>query len=173
VAEGISALESSRIAPGSDKCVIDVDVLSKYIPRDEQNLLPATAPGYSGDSPEASAEREAIIRSIFQLKQDVEYLKKIVMEAGLMRGESPAIAPPDQVQSPVSQDVAKEIYEYDDDPEDQDYDVREPEDMSIKTSNMELIEKVLRKHDGNRKAAAAELGISERTLYRKIKQLGK
>ena len=51
--------------------------------------------------------------------------------------------------------------------------MREPEDMSIKASNMELIEKVLRKHDGNRKAAAAELGISERTLYRKIKQIGK
>ena len=71
------------------------------------------------------------------------------------------------------QEVAKDMYDYDDDPEDQDYDVREPEDMSIKASNMELIEKVLRKHDGNRKAAAAELGISERTLYRKIKQLGK
>jgi transcriptional regulator with PAS, ATPase and Fis domain len=73
----------------------------------------------------------------------------------------------------VSQEVTKEIYEYEDDPEDQEYDVREPEDMSIKASNMELIEKVLRKHDGNRKAAAAELGISERTLYRKIKQIGK
>ena len=36
---------------------------------------------------------------------------------------------------------------------------------------MELIEKVLRKHGGNRKAAAAELGISERTLYRKIKNI--
>ncbi|MDE5956444.1 MAG: helix-turn-helix domain-containing protein, partial [Bacteroidales bacterium] len=45
-----------------------------------------------------------------------------------------------------------------------------PEDLSIRSANMELIEKVLRKHGGNRKAAAAELGISERTLYRKIKQ---
>ena len=43
--------------------------------------------------------------------------------------------------------------------------------MSIRNANMGLIEKVLRKHDGNRKAAAAELGISERTLYRKIKQM--
>ena len=39
-------------------------------------------------------------------------------------------------------------------------------------SKTEFIEKVLKKHGGNRKAAAAELGISERTLYRKIKQLG-
>ena len=58
------------------------------------------------------------------------------------------------------------------DPEEQDYDPDTAhEDMSIKTANMELIEKVLRKHDGNRKAAAAELGISERTLYRKLKQI--
>lgn len=44
------------------------------------------------------------------------------------------------------------------------------QDISLKKLSMELIEKALKKHDGNRKAAAAELGISERTLYRKIKQ---
>ena len=43
------------------------------------------------------------------------------------------------------------------------------QDISLKKLSMELIEKALKKHDGNRKAAAAELGISERTLYRKIK----
>ena len=169
VAETISALESGRLSPGSDKCLIDMDVLSRYIPREQPSLLPATSPSHQ-DTPESAAEREAIIRSIFQLKQDVEYLKKIVMEAGLAKGQTPAIAPPEQSQP---QGITEDIYAYDDDPEDQEYDVREPEDMSIKASNMELIEKVLRKHGGNRKAAAAELGISERTLYRKIKQFGK
>ena len=57
------------------------------------------------------------------------------------------------------------------DPEEQELGSSEQEDMSIRNANMGLIEKVLRKHDGNRKAAAAELGISERTLYRKIKQM--
>ena len=172
VAETISALESGRLSPGSDKCVIDIDVLSRYIPAEQPNMLPAMSTSYQ-DTPESAAEREAIIRSLFQLKQDVEYLKKIVVEAGLTRGNAPAIAPPEQSQVPVSHGVSEDVYQYDDDPEDQEYDGREPEDMSIKASNMELIEKVLRKHDGNRKAAAAELGISERTLYRKIKQLGK
>ena len=171
VAETISALESGRLSPGADKCIVNMDVLSKYIPREQPNMLPAAAPSLQ-DSPESAAEREAIIRSIFQLKQDVEYLKKIVMDAGLTRGQAPAIAPPEPVQPAMPEEIDKDIYDYDD-PEDQEYDVREPEDMSIKTSNMELIEKVLRKHDGNRKAAAAELGISERTLYRKIKQFGK
>jgi transcriptional regulator with PAS, ATPase and Fis domain len=60
----------------------------------------------------------------------------------------------------------------DQDPEEQEYEIDDhQEDMSIRTANLELIEKVLRKHDGNRKAAAAELGISERTLYRKLKQI--
>jgi transcriptional regulator with PAS, ATPase and Fis domain len=169
VAETISALESSRMAPGSDKCVIDVDVLSRYIPREEPNLLPATAPSCQ-DTPESAAEREAIIRSIFQLKQDVEYLKDVVAKAGLARPSAPAIAAPEQ-QMPVHQDVVHEMYEYDDDPEDQEFDEQHHEDMSIKAASLDLIEKVLRKHGGNRKAAAAELGISERTLYRKLKQI--
>ena len=59
---------------------------------------------------------------------------------------------------------------FDEDPEDQDFDVQEDTMVSIKEANMELIEKVLKKHGGNRKAAAAELGISERTLYRKLKK---
>ena len=172
VAETISALESGRLSPGSDKCIIDMDVLSRYIPREQPNLLPAMSPSHQ-ETQESAAEREAIIRSIFQLKQDVEYLKKIVMEAGLANGHTPAIAPPEQHHMTQPQDVAEDIFEYDDDPEDQEYDVHEPEDMSIKSSNLELIEKALRKHDGNRKAAALELGISERTLYRKIKQLKK
>ena len=169
VAETISALESSRMAPGSDKCVIDVDVLSRYIPREEPNLLPATTPSCQ-DTPESAAEREAIIRSIFQLKQDVEYLKDVVAKAGLARPSAPAIAAPEQ-QMPVHQDVMHEMYEYDDNPEDQEFDEQQHEDMSIKAASLDLIEKVLRKHGGNRKAAAAELGISERTLYRKLKQI--
>jgi transcriptional regulator with PAS, ATPase and Fis domain len=173
VAETISALESSRMVPGSDKCMIDVDVLSQYIPREEPNLLPVKSASYQ-DTPESAAEREAIIRSIFQLKQDVEYLKDVIAKAGLGRSSAPAIAPPSESQPmpmPMQPEVRHEEYEYDEDPEDQELEVHEPGDMSIKTANLELIEKVLRKHGGNRKAAAAELGISERTLYRKIKQL--
>jgi len=170
VAETISALESGRMAPGSDKCIVDVDVLSRYIPREEPEMLPVMHQAHQ-ETAETAAEREAIIRSIFQLKQDVEYLKKIVAEAGLARGQAPAIAPPESSQMSVSQEVSDDMYAYDEDPEDQEYDVQEPEDMSIKASNMELISKVLAKHGGNRKAAAAELGISERTLYRKIKNM--
>ena len=169
VAETISALESSRMTPGSDKCMIGVDVLSKYIPREEPNLLPATAPSYQ-ETPESAAEREAIIRSIFQLKQDVEYLKDVIAKAGLARQNTAAIAPPEQ-QVPVRQEVAHEVYEYDEDPEDQELEEQKPEETSIKKASLELILKVLDKHGGNRADAAEELGISERTIYRKLKQI--
>ncbi len=170
VAETVSALESVKLAPGVDKCVIDVDVLSRYIPYEDPNLLPATIASHQ-EPPESAAEREAIIRSILQLKQDVEYLKDVIAKAGLTAKPSHAIAPPKE---PLGMPVAPEVDEFtfDEDPEDQEYELTDAEEgMSIKTANMELIEKVLRKHGGNRKAAAAELGISERTLYRKIKHL--
>lgn len=162
VAEKVSVLESERISAGMDKREVGVDILSKYIPREEPEMLPATSSSYH-DSPEAANEREAIIRTLFKLKQDVDYLKDIVAKAGLgvVASSSPSLPPPPTVEAP----------EYDEDPEEQEYEEQVPESLSIRNASMELIEKVLRKHDGNRKAAASELGISERTLYRKLKQM--
>ena len=166
VAEMVSVLESSKMTANSDKCVIDMDVLSRYIPKEEPNLLPAVSAS-SQESAETPGEREAIIRMLFQLKQDVDYLKEVVAAAGLGRKSVPAIAAPEDM--PVV--PVREMVADDEDPEEQDFQEQEPEDMSIRTASLELIEKVLRKNGGNRKAAAVELGISERTLYRKIKQM--
>jgi DNA-binding NtrC family response regulator len=156
----------------SDKCVIDVDVLSRYIPKEEPNLLPAKVSSW-GDS-ENPGEREAIIRMLFQLKQDVDYLKDVIAKAGLSVSSAPAISAPE---IPMHSDMRPEWntqpeMDQDEDPEEQEYQT-ENVDLSLKSVNMELIEKVLLKHDGNRKAAAAELGISERTIYRKIKKMNK
>lgn len=161
IAEAVSALESSKMSPGADKCVVDADVLSKYIPKEEPNLLPATV--QQQDKFEAG-EREAIIRTLLQLKQEVDYLKEVVEAAGLGRRSSVAIAPP----MPQEEDT-----DWQEDPEEQVIEDDGPEEMSMKEASFELIEKVLRKHGGNRKAAAAELKISERTLYRKLKQMQK
>jgi transcriptional regulator with PAS, ATPase and Fis domain len=169
VAETISALESSRLTSSSDKCEIGVEVLARYIPKEEPNLLPAKSPVYQ-ESQENPGEREAIIRTLLQLKQDVDYLKEVMSKAGLIRPSSPAIAAPDLVHE--TQDIRSDWpHDVDEDPEEQDFEEQVPEDMSIKTAYQDLVEKVLKKHGGNRKAAAAELGISERTLYRKLKQL--
>ena len=172
VAETVSALESVRISGLSDKCVIGVEVLSRYIPKEEPNLLPAKVSSW-GDS-ENPGEREAVIRMLFQLKQDVDYLKDVIAKAGLGVPSVPAISVPE---IPMHTEMQPEWtpqpeLEQQEDPEEQDYQT-ESEDLSLKSVNMDLIEKVLRKHAGNRKAAALELGISERTIYRKIKKMNK
>ena len=165
VAEKISALESVKLSAGTDKCVIDVDTLMKYIPREEPNMLPATL--QPQEKIEAS-EKEAIVRMLVQLKQEVDYMKEVLAAAGLT-GTRPA---PASIAA-IPQDLSSETVQYDeedDTPEEQELDDRGVEEMSLKALGQELIEKVLRKHGGNRKAAAAELGISERTLYRKLKK---
>ena len=163
MAEKISALESARLTSGEDKCVIDVDTLMKYIPREEPNLLPATV--QVQEKLEAS-EKEAIVRMLLKLKQEVDYLKEVLADAGLT-GAGPSPVPA------IPQDFNDGGMQYDDQqeaPEEQELEDKATEDLSLKTLGLELIEKVLKKHGGNRKAAAAELGISERTLYRKLKK---
>ena len=173
VAETVSALESGRLTSASDKCVVDMDVLSRYIPKEEPVMLPATT--QSQQEPENPAERAAIIRMLFQLKQDVDYLKEGVAKAGL--GGSVASLPvPALPVEPVTDWNARVMPEneeprVEEDPEDQEYQEHEEEVVSMKMYNLDLIEKVLKKHNGNRKAAAKELGISERTLYRKLKDI--
>ena len=151
VAESVSALESVKVSGLSDKCVIDVDVLSRYIPKEEPNLLPAKMTDVA-EAYENPGERAAIIQMLYTLKQEVDYLKKVVASM---------CVPQEQIEKPVVED-----------PEEQELGaVETPGAVSIRSANEELIEKVLKKHAGNRKAAAAELEISERTLYRKIKSM--
>ena len=161
VAESISALESGRLTGYDDKVEIDTAVLSKYIPKEEPNLLPAVTGG-NHDSFDNPGEREAILRMLLQLKQDVDYLKKVVAGAGLAATspQMPVIAAPE----------IDEVEELTEDPEEQVIEDAET-NLSLEASNLDLIAKVLKKHGGNRKEAAEELGISERTLYRKLKMI--
>lgn len=181
VAESVSALESARISGYSDKCTIGADVLEKYIPREEPNLLPAKSSLYQ-EASENPGQMGMIFHTLLQLRKDVDYLKDVVAKAGLVRSSAPAIAAPEQSvdmgelppewhPQPERETFAPEVFPADEDPEEQEFEEQdEPSGTTIETAKRELIEKVLRKHGGNRKAAAAELGISERTLYRKIKQ---
>jgi DNA-binding NtrC family response regulator len=175
VAETVSALESGRMSGYDDKCEIDTAVLSKYIPKEEPNLLPAVSAAHQ-ETFENPGEREAIIRMLLQLKQDVDYLKQVVAKAGLSSvppSQMPVIAAPEVTEVEDFGDWPPSIQEQEqEDPEEQMI-MDEPENLSLEASNLDLIAKVLKKHGGNRKEAAEELGISERTLYRKIKDLNK
>lgn len=192
VAETVSALESSRISPVSGKCELNAETLSGYIPKDVPNMLPVRS-SFQDDNL-SPGEREAIIRMIYQLRQEVDYLKGVVLGTG--KQESVKALPqssglPDdgfvsqasagaEWQEPLEirdsshrdHDMPDHVPQFRDTecakaaPDDQDGD-----DLSLQKAGIDLIRKALEKYHGNRKQAAAELGISERTLYRKLKSI--
>lgn len=167
VAEHISAIESAKVSAHNDICTVNAEVLASYLPKEDVNLLPATfQTKVNLDNPE---EFEAILRLIHQLKKDVDAIKEIIAASGV----SVSSGTPISAMVPVSEDkhqpypVEEVVAE---DPEEQEF-FEKDEKLSIKSKNEEIITKVLEKHKGNRKAAAKELEISERTLYRKIKSM--
>ena len=92
-----------------------------------------------------------------------------------MRPSVPAVLPelPEEVSEWAKPQGAYSVDPEDQDPEEQMLEEPQPEQLSMKEASLELIEKALQKHGGNRKAAAKELGISERTVYRKLDQMKK
>lgn len=172
VAETVSAIESVKSVPGSERREINAATLGKYLPKDDPNLLPAKAD--AADSAFSSSEREMIVRTIYQLRQDVDYLKSIISGGGQTMPAGTAIpetcirreAPDDQ--------QAGEVFKENPEPEEQtavNVTRESPDNLSIEKTELELIKRALDKYKGNRKLAAEELGISERTLYRKLKSL--
>ncbi len=164
VAETVCILESAGVPLRDGKREIDALTLSKYIPKDQDNLLPMKVRQLEPE--EQPGEREMLIRTVFQLKHDVEYLKELVTKAGLagvQDSTAPVIAAP-HLSMPDDGSY------FDEAPEEQDGGSA-PEVLTIEKSNLDLIRQTLQKYGGNRKKAAEELAISERTLYRKIKQM--
>ncbi len=179
VAETVSAIETAKCSARGDKCEVNAETLRKYLPDQDMNLLPATVEK-GQETFKNSEEREAIIRALYTLRQDVDYLKSVVLKGGSEHqgGAISSIAAP--IESTGADEYSsREEFRWNDTQREgvEDYEPEEQglvedvhQDISLKRLSQELIDKALRKHNGNRKAAAAELGISERTLYRKIKQ---
>ena len=160
ITESVTALESQRLSAFSDKCEINAATLSRYIPKDDPMFLPAPVEGARSDL--GGSDRQMIIKALFDLKAEIDELKKVVYAerpAGLVA--SPAPAP-----EPAAADHAQEAEWQDSEPAP----VSAPgaDDLSLQHAEEDNILKALEKHHGNRKLAAAELGISERTLYRRL-----
>lgn len=144
VAEQISVLEHERL--------ISAEVLKKYLPLDRADKLPVrTADAHA--NADYTGDRDIIFKILFQLRKDVDDLKAQMGEGEVQDDSSSQTSLVDPL-------LIK--------PED----IKEVDHFSIQEVNADLIKKALEKHGGKRKAAAEELGISERTLYRKIKELG-
>lgn len=172
VAETVSAIESVKSVPGSERREINAATLGKYLPKDDPNLLPAKAD--AADSAFSSSEREMIVRTIYQLRQDVDYLKSIISGGGQTMPAGTVI-PETCIRREAPDDQhAGEVFKENPEPEEQtavNVTRESPDNLSIEKTELELIKRALDKYKGNRKLAAEELGISERTLYRKLKSL--
>jgi len=156
---------------------IDYQELQKYLPKD--SMLPAL---YKTESSENISERDILYKVLFEMRKDVNDLKKIVLEnatnpsdaaqvvkdhADLFEGIEEEIKPTldsIRVLKPNNTPIEEE-----EDVQDISH-VTEDDSLSIEKKEKELIVKALRKNNNKRKYAAQDLGISERTLYRKIKQ---
>lgn len=156
VAWAVTARESSPITPGADKVEIDAARLSRYIPDEKDSLLPAATSSAQGGGKIDDEDKRMIVKALIDLKQEVDVLRRRLDSLGGEAILSPVPAAP-QV------DSVRE--------EEQEAEWQEPvEQLSIRKATGDLIEKALEKYSGNIKQAAAELGISERTIYRKLAQ---
>lgn len=167
VAETVTALESEKLTPTSGRCVVDAITLSKYMPKDEGNLLPAVAGESRGDSMPDS-DRQMIIKAILDLKREVDDLRARLDSAtpevrSLKAADLGEEAEWQGLGAPVSSGEIGKVVDIN--PQE-----TQDRDLSLRKSNLEIITKALEKHHGNRKLAAKEVGISERTLYRWIEK---
>ena len=176
VAEQISVLERERN--------IDKITLINYLPNSQKSNLPALIKKKQSTS-DFSNEREILYKVLFDMKNDLNDLKKLTME--LMKNDNML-----EFQK-NNENLIQKIYEENKESEthqtinvknnnskeievvkDNNYqyvqELNSSETLSLHDKELELIKKSLERHDGKRKLAAEELGISERTLYRKIKQ---
>ena len=149
--EALTVMESKPITPGSDRVELDAAQLMLHMPREAEQVLPAVMDAPGGGSRMSDEDMRAIVKAILDLKQEVDRLRKIV-ESQPAAVAGPAVAPA------VEEDAEWQ--------ESQPSEPAGPAVKSIRQSNDELYAATLAKYDGKVKPAAAELGVSERTIYR-------
>ncbi len=162
VAEQISAIEPVR--------TISAEVLAKYLP-EVHTSHPATMRGSGGVTNDFTNERELLYKLLFDMRAEIGDLKRMVAEL-MQRAGGQSVEPQRDVkallpsvmphyEAPVEEGFAEteEVEE-------------EPRERTKADVQREQILRALRRNNGRRKEAAAELFMSERTLYRKIKELG-
>lgn len=161
VTEQISIIETER--------VITPEILKNYLP--EQTALPAIFKDES--KADSISERDLLYKVLFDMKKDIAELRKTVDE--LTAGQIPTTT---QIATPIKATVINstnntDLVEYENTQDAEVEYLQEKhvvDNLSLQDKENEVIIKALQKHNGKRKDAAKDLGISERTLYRKIKE---
>jgi len=165
IAEQISVIEHQRD--------ISANVLRHYLPDHSPNL-PALY--HKTDDMTYATEREILYKILFDMRNDVNELKRIMAEIRKIDNteETQFYGKPYSKVDVITQNPGHTAYEVTGSSkkgmEIEDTEEISDESLSLSDKEAELIKKALEKHDGRRRNAALELGISERTLYRKIKE---
>jgi DNA-binding NtrC family response regulator len=172
IAEQISVLAVEKQINGRE--------IGKFIPENNNagNRLPVLA-HTNGESHEFNNERDILYKLFFDMKRDVTELKRLffeVMQNPAMANQNPAVM--NQVKELQTHDIPPPVLVTSSMPSQQPvmvhHDIHDHEEveesLNIMDKEKELIIKALKKHRGKRKDAAMDLGISERTLYRKLKE---
>jgi DNA-binding NtrC family response regulator len=155
VTEQISVLEKTR--------EIDAKTIAGYLPDRTMGTLPALyRPSTDGNVPAELTDRDLLYKVLFDMRKDVFELKKIVF--GLLDNGEPHTSPIPLQSAPHSEKREFHI--------NSGTEPFTPESFSLEEKEKELIIKSMAKHQGNRKFASKDLGISQRTLYRKLKEYG-
>jgi len=166
--EQISILEPDRM--------VTIDTLVKYLPNATATELPVL---YQGEMTNKISERELLYKVLFDMKRDMNDLKDLVMNLintenaeSVLQESSHLInrlyEQPENKGSVPAPMIIQPSGGVNHDPVEAHVEVEES--LSLVKKEMDFIRKALERHDGKRKDAARELGISERTLYRKIKE---
>ena len=168
----------------SEEREISAKTLLQYIPQDEESTQLATIPNHSAGSHSYESEREILYKILYELRgnvsdlrRDVVSLRKQLDEVRQLNGArgfaaSNSISPLDSAANfPATTEPAQVIHSHvaEDAIAEE---INEPETLNLNDLGRQMIEKALERNNGNRKKAAQELGISDRTLYRRIKQYG-
>ena len=155
---------------------IDAEVLKNYIPEIDRSNLPARmeTPVSKG---EFKTEREILYKVLFDMRSDISNLKSAVQS--IIKGgplndntDEHSIIPHEDLSNmePISRSLGKNHEEISQETLDLEPSEASNSNLSLQDLEIEMIKRAIERHRGRRKEAAEELGISERTLYRKIKQ---
>ncbi len=163
IVEQMSVIEQDR--------EVTANTLRRYLPEEVTALVPLKNGGGNGGGFDSINERELIFKFLFDMKNDLNALKEQVQAlTGAQLQPGPVAAPfRDDYFIPNSPQGRMRIHIPDEVEEEIDHTEVE-ESLSLEEKEKEMIRKALQKHRNRRRSAAQELGISERTLYRKIKE---
>ncbi|MDR1584717.1 MAG: sigma-54 dependent transcriptional regulator [Prevotellaceae bacterium] len=181
ITEQISVIEQQRD--------ISSQTLRLYLPQEEMERLPALPSSHGGDEKNFTNEREILYQVLFDMRKDINDLKKMVYDTiddktpDSKKDEAvyPAIFSRDAIITPAHHNVAEAKSEHVDSKrfagdhgifQDAEYHEDDKQPMTLEEMEKQMIKRTLDKYRGKRRQAAEELKISERTLYRKIKEYG-